>query len=175
MLPEGAHDRESDFTIFFLQRDSPGLMESIQKVGFGANDSEYRDGEGKNFLYCLNVLKTVRDSSVDRGAILKSMAICSPYHFVDSFRQIVKAALDEYFKTPELVVLERLYSALNNCFPIMEVPCPTPDERLLMHRYLHVFYTSIFIVDHTFTYLTRFFLPSVILSSAFFRKICGCT
>ena len=137
MLPEGAHGRASDFTVFFLRRSAPGLQEQLDTPGgpdAGSDGGPDGGPDGRRpFLYCLNVLKTVRDSSVDRGAVLKSLAICSPYHFVDGFRAAAVAALDAYFADPDPSVLQSLHAALNGIAP-SSLPCPSPAERALMRR-----------------------------------------
>jgi hypothetical protein len=35
------------------------------------------------FLYGLNIVRSQRDSSVRRGAVVKALALISPYHFVN--------------------------------------------------------------------------------------------
>ncbi|RQM24037.1 hypothetical protein B5M09_009601 [Aphanomyces astaci] len=55
MLPEGVHNREQDYTVFFIHKDS-------------------------EVKYCLSVVKTMHDANVRRGARIKAVAICSNYH-----------------------------------------------------------------------------------------------
>lgn len=38
--------------------------------------------EGPPFLYCLNIVRTKHDSTARRGALVKALAICSSYHFL---------------------------------------------------------------------------------------------
>eukprot|EP00975_Prorocentrum_lima_P043981 9223565-Prorocentrum_lima.AAC.1 len=67
--------REQDFTVFFLRRENEGFQEHWDRSGGD------EDMPAEPLLYCLNIFKTVRDETADRGAVLKSLAICSPYHF----------------------------------------------------------------------------------------------
>ncbi|RHY34237.1 hypothetical protein DYB32_005453 [Aphanomyces invadans] len=55
MLPEGVHNREQDYTVFFIHKDS-------------------------TVKYCLSVVKTLHDATVRRGARVKAVAICSDHH-----------------------------------------------------------------------------------------------
>jgi len=127
MLPDGAHMREQDFTVFFLRRENEGFQEHWDRSGGD------EDMPAEPLLYCLNIFKTVRDETADRGAVLKSLAICSPYHFVCNLRSSVEEALAAYYEDPRLEVLQAFYDKMN-CVDLSAVPRPTVAERALMHR-----------------------------------------
>lgn len=72
MLPEGVHNREDDFTIFFLNRktmQSPALIPAKQNDFPNASE----------FMYCLSVVRTTHDNTLRRGARIKAVAICSRF------------------------------------------------------------------------------------------------
>lgn len=102
MLPEGVHNRQEDFTIFFLNRKSATkhLLTTTADIPAAADDEEEdkrsaesgsvdvpdaEAGEGakpaddplKEFMYCLSVVHTTYDTSARRGAKVKAVAICS--------------------------------------------------------------------------------------------------
>lgn len=118
MLPEGAHNRENDYNYIFLNRKSEFLYQS-------KNSTNY-------FLYGLNMIKTKYDSSVRRGAIVKAMAIFSPYHFIDEFKYLLENALELHFNDSSITVLEDLYKVLNNNIENFELPSSL--EQLIMRR-----------------------------------------
>ena len=75
MLPDGAHLREEDWTIFFLNQRS-----SIQK-------KETMNSEKNNsLLYVLNLVRTKHDKGVRRGATVKAMAICTQHQFLHIYK-----------------------------------------------------------------------------------------
>lgn len=98
MLPEGVHNRQEDFTIFFLNRKNannkyllPGphsdgkdeahdgesaARTSASTMAEGGSDDARKDPL-KEFMYCLSVVHTTYDTSARRGAKVKAVAICS--------------------------------------------------------------------------------------------------
>jgi len=72
----------------------------------------------ENMLLCINLVKTKLDKSVRRGAIVKSLAVCSRNREVFYLRPVILQALTKYFdcEGPEeqKVYLETFFSALNN-------------------------------------------------------------
>lgn len=131
MLPEGAHNREQDWTYMLLNRNEKQLdeffwispnQESIQTV----------DDPSKRLLYGINLVFNKADSSVRRGAIVKSIAIFSRYHFVEIFREPLLITLEKYYTQPGESTLRELYEALN--FVQLDI-CPRPNiiEQSLMH------------------------------------------
>ena len=109
MLPEGVHNRASDETIMFLARDAPRIM------------------------YLLNVVHAKRDATVQRGAVVKALAIATHYNHIAAFRAPLIMALDHYFESPSIDVLRELYDTLN-AVDLASMPRPSPTEQQLMRR-----------------------------------------
>ncbi|ETV88884.1 hypothetical protein, variant [Aphanomyces astaci] len=96
MLPEGVHNREQDYTVFFIHKDS-------------------------EVKYCLSVVKTMHDANVRRGARIKAVAICSNYHFCFAFKDILNVAIDKLFAlgsnesvSSATAVLSSLFDVINS-------------------------------------------------------------
>ncbi|KAI1078353.1 spindle pole body interacting protein [Whalleya microplaca] len=79
-----------------------------------STDSEPEGGEGPPLIYVLNLVYTRHDKSVKRGAIVKSMAICTRHPFLHIYKPLLLLALEEYFKSPVPETLSMLYEAVNN-------------------------------------------------------------
>ncbi|OQS07237.1 hypothetical protein THRCLA_00757 [Thraustotheca clavata] len=95
MLPEGVHNREEDYTVFFIHE-----QDAVQ--------------------YCLSVVKTKHDANVRRGARVKSVGICSPYQFCFAFRSLLDIAVEKLFELSleapieaATQVLAKLYDTIN--------------------------------------------------------------
>jgi hypothetical protein len=138
MLPEGAHNRDLDYTFIFLNRDAPHVDQQLwctapkycPKSLVYAEDAA---SSAKNFLYGLNVVKTRHDSSVRRGAIVKAMCVFSQYQFVEVLKKPLELALDSYFDKPGVEVLANLFKSLN-AVDLSQVPRPDLLEQTLMRR-----------------------------------------
>lgn len=127
MLPEGAHNRDQDFSYIFLNRKSTLITDA-------ENDStlnEYNDID-TTFLYGINLVKTKFDQNVRRGAIVKAMAVFSPYHFICEFKEPLDVALESYFENPSIDILSQFRDELNSS--VLGAPLPTSLEKLLMRR-----------------------------------------
>ncbi|KAI8586833.1 stabilization of polarity axis-domain-containing protein, partial [Geranomyces variabilis] len=99
MLPDGAHNREEDWTMFLL------------------NQTEAADDESsapRPSTYVLNLVRTKHISNVRRGARVKAMAVASRYQWVHVFKPLLVLALDKFFNEPTIVILEELYHAINS-------------------------------------------------------------
>ncbi|KAI3336376.1 spindle pole body interacting protein [Xylariaceae sp. AK1471] len=158
MLPDQAHARNQDWTIFFLHKDSnqeedeqeerqkaarrrrrkrrrdmeAGIVSEgdnateEEKESYGdddddddwdsddSTDSEPEGGEGAPLIYVLNLVYTKHDKTVKRGAIVKSMAICTRHPFLHIYKPLLLLALEEYFKSPVPETLSMLYDAVND-------------------------------------------------------------
>jgi hypothetical protein len=152
MLPEGAHNREIDYTYIFLNRNGDHIDEDIwvRPKGYQSSAQE-RTGtvtrenpvitmplpthgtNEKYFLYGLNLVKTRHDSSVRRGAIVKAMCIFSRFHFIETFKAPLELALQEYFDNRSVDVLKHLFDTLN-CLDLSHLPRPDYLECLMMRR-----------------------------------------
>ncbi|TYZ57965.1 hypothetical protein PybrP1_008420 [[Pythium] brassicae (nom. inval.)] len=90
MLPEGAHNRTADSTVFFLNR-----KRAPQSVVRGTVDADAAADETdplKEFMYCLSVVHTTHDTSARRGAKVKAVAMCSRHKFCFAFKDVLSVA-----------------------------------------------------------------------------------
>jgi hypothetical protein len=138
MLPEGAHNRDLDFTFIFLNRDAPHVDQhlwcSAEKYNVAAETPAGETaGAQKNLLYGINLVKTRHDSTVRRGAIVKAMCVFSQYQFVEILKKPLELALDRYFDNPSIDVLASLFNALN-AVSLAHIPRPNLLEQSLMRR-----------------------------------------
>ncbi|KAJ2696446.1 hypothetical protein FB645_006198 [Coemansia sp. IMI 203386] len=108
MLPDGAHARESDWTVFFLNQKAPDASGRVA------------DG-GPPLLYVLNLVRTKHDKEVRRGAVVKAMAVCTRHRFIHIYQAILMLALENYYRAPTEATLGELYAAANrmdlSCMP----------------------------------------------------------
>ncbi|KAF2089270.1 spindle pole body interacting protein, partial [Saccharata proteae CBS 121410] len=144
MLPDQAHMRKQDWTIFFLHKDTTAEEEErearrerrrrrkLREEGHedagaegedGAEDGDsFDDGEetdeegfeGPPLVYVLNLVNTKQDNTVKRGAVVRAMAICTRHSFLHIYKPLLLLALDEYFRSPVPETLASLYDALNS-------------------------------------------------------------
>lgn len=107
MLPDQSHVRTEDWTVFFLyhQQGHTKLEYHIQNENDKHNASK---------LYVLNLVNTKFDKDVKRGATVKAMCIVTPHPFFHVFKPLLLLALDEYFKTPSISSLQKLYESINS-------------------------------------------------------------
>ena len=118
MLPEGAHNRKLDWTIFLMRRNLAG------------------DENAPPLLYCISLVRTMHDASVRRGALCKAIAVCSPFPFVHLFQAPLILALDRCFElglSSEESIVIGLYDALN-AIDLGDMPAVSDLDRRLMHR-----------------------------------------
>jgi hypothetical protein len=143
MLPDGAHVRSQDWTIFFLHKDgaaeeedggvrrkkrrrkedlngyADGGAEDEEDDDTSEEESEESDDDDDNLdgpplVYVLNLVNTKQDSSVKRGAIVKAMAICTRHSFLHIYKPLLLLALQQYFAKPDMETLASLYDAVNS-------------------------------------------------------------
>ena len=139
MLPDQAHVRSQDWTIFFLHKDGAAEEEEgagrrrkrrrKQEDGGDAEDydEELSDEEneeesdddddnldGPPLVYVLNLVNTKQDNTVKRGAIVKAMAVCTRHSFLHIYKPLLLLALQQYFVKPEIETLASLYDAVNS-------------------------------------------------------------
>ena len=101
MLPDGAHLRPEDWTVFYLgQTSHSGLSVSTTILEDGdspqtidrrasmvsASDRPPRGVPGGGLLYVLNCVRMKEDKSMRRGAMVKAMAVCSPYPYIGIYK-----------------------------------------------------------------------------------------
>ncbi|ORX72283.1 spindle pole body interacting protein [Linderina pennispora] len=108
MLPDGAHARESDWTMFFLNQKAPDETGKVTQ-------------EGPPLLYVLNLVRTKHDKEVRRGAIVKAMAVCTRHRFIHIYQAILMLALENYYRSPTVDTLAELFASVNamdlTCMP----------------------------------------------------------
>lgn len=138
MLPEGAHNRDSDYTYIFLNRDANSIDHEFwirpphYNPTIATSHTAPADSETK-FLYGINLVKTKHDSSVRRGAIVKAMCIFSRYHYLEAFKKPLDLAIEKYFANPSVTVLETLFNALNT-MDLSLLKRPNIMQQCLMRR-----------------------------------------
>ena len=83
------------------------------------------------FLYCLNLVRTKKDNTVTRGAVVKAIAICSPYPFFGAFKRLLTCMLDAIFKQG-IDILPALFRSMNQSIPLHQMPPSYPHQRSLL-------------------------------------------
>lgn len=112
MLPDGAHARSEDWTVFLIKNPS-------------------QDTEHPHVTYVLNLVRTKHDDSVRRGALVKAIAIGTHHPCIHVFKPILLLALDDYFDDPGPSSLARLYDAINS-LDLTPAPSLTRSEKLIL-------------------------------------------
>ncbi|KAF8531196.1 stabilization of polarity axis-domain-containing protein [Trichophaea hybrida] len=102
MLPDGAHTRDQDWTIFFLHKDAEQAEDLLEPGG------------QTPLIYVLNLVITKHDKEAKRGAIVKAMAICTRHSFLHIYKPLLLFALEDYFKDPSIDVLAKLFTSVNS-------------------------------------------------------------
>ena len=125
MLPEGAHNRDVDYTYIFLNRNGKLMDEEM----INSNEKDIRS----SFYYGINLVRTKHDSNVRRGALVKALAVFSRYSFIEIFKKPLELALRKYFDNPSPVILSNLYKDLNS-IDLSDVFKPNLIEKMLMRR-----------------------------------------
>ncbi|KAG6920236.1 hypothetical protein DXG01_005005 [Tephrocybe rancida] len=138
MLPDGAEMQQDDWTIFFLNQTpfntiSPVLaLETPETKAVplpGEQDEAPRD---KPDLLCvLNLVRTKHDKTLDRGAKVLALAICTRHPFIQIFKPFLLMALDDYFADPSQDCLARLFDAVN-AMDLSGAPLLTRQEKIVM-------------------------------------------
>ncbi|CAG8826485.1 10445_t:CDS:10, partial [Gigaspora margarita] len=109
MLPDGAHLRTEDWTVFFLNQSIP----DPNKISADLISDCSRDNETP-LLYALNLVRTRHDKEARRGAVVKAMAICTRHQYLHIYKPVLLLALDNYFQDPSIECLASLYEAVNS-------------------------------------------------------------
>ncbi|KAG5437074.1 hypothetical protein PCANB_001195 [Pneumocystis canis] len=74
MLPDQAHMRSKDWTIFFLHKDT-SISEKNQDSPYDIYENN--EGDEPKLMYVLNLVNTKYDQDAKRGALVKAMALYS--------------------------------------------------------------------------------------------------
>ncbi|KAG7553659.1 hypothetical protein FFLO_02944 [Filobasidium floriforme] len=160
MLPDGAHLRPEDWTIFYLNQtrrnavapvlasESPSSATASAPLGSGAGSGvnvntgagagATRGEEGKGeelgeLLFVLNCVRMKEDKSVRRGAMVKALAICTTKPYIQIYKPLLLLALEEYYQSSSPQVLAKLFDSLNN---VSLRGCPTLSraERIILRN-----------------------------------------
>jgi hypothetical protein len=102
MLPDGAHLRGEDWTIFYLGQDhqlaiDPMLAYELTEADsspignkrasmYHPSERPKRGAVGGGLLHVLSCVRCKEDKTVKRGALVKSLAICSPVPWIHVFK-----------------------------------------------------------------------------------------
>ncbi|KAL3668450.1 hypothetical protein V7S43_006533 [Phytophthora oleae] len=97
MLPEGVHNREEDFTIFFLNRQNAHTTATISEEE-AANDTQEQtqvevQDPLQSFMYCLSVVRTTHDTAARRGAKVTAVALCSSHKNCFALKDVLNLAV----------------------------------------------------------------------------------
>ncbi|KAG8627220.1 hypothetical protein KVT40_004703 [Elsinoe batatas] len=159
MLPDQAHMRTQDWTMFFLHKDNaedeeirrekmekrkadregrmangeldPEEEEEDDNSDGSLEDEELRSVEGPPLVYALNLVTTKQDNTVRRGAVCKAMAICTRHPFLHIYKPLLLLALEQYFKNPVVDTLSSLYDSLN-AMDLSLMPKLSHMERMIL-------------------------------------------
>ncbi|KAJ7213037.1 stabilization of polarity axis-domain-containing protein [Mycena pura] len=138
MLPDGAESQLDDWTVFFLNQTSfntisPVLALDTPEVKTTGLMGEPPTGVGdKPDLLCvLNLVRTKHDSTLERGAKVLALAICTRHPFIQIFKPVLLMALDDYFSDPSQDCLARLFDAVNS-MDLSGAPILNRNEKLVM-------------------------------------------
>ncbi|CAJ0642747.1 7509_t:CDS:10, partial [Entrophospora sp. SA101] len=102
MLPDGAHLRTEDWTVFFLNQKTPDPDKIISSSLDEINVTKDEDEDNMPLLYALNLVRT-------KGAVVKAMAICTRHQYLHIYKPVLLLALDKYFQNPSVECLALLH------------------------------------------------------------------
>ncbi|CAG8625896.1 6909_t:CDS:10, partial [Ambispora leptoticha] len=134
MLPDGAHLRPEDWTVFFLNQTIPNVddisIDTTKRISNVYNEVGEEEGR-TSLLYALNLVRTKHDKEARRGAVVKAMAICTKHQFLHIYKPILLLALENYFQNPSIECLESLYEAVNS-MDVSFMPRFSPQEKAIL-------------------------------------------
>ncbi|KAI3602752.1 spindle pole body interacting protein [Moniliophthora roreri] len=137
MLPDGAETQLDDWTVFFLNQTpfntiSPVLALDSPELRSTGLPGEEANPAGKPDLLCvLNLVRTKHDKTLDRGARVLALAICTRHPFIQIFKPVLLMALDDYLTNPSQDCLARLFDAVNS-MDFSGAPILTRHEKMVM-------------------------------------------
>ncbi|KAF8627217.1 hypothetical protein AX15_004479 [Amanita polypyramis BW_CC] len=137
MLPDGAETQSDDWTIFFLNQTpfntiSPILsLETNHPNLLDEGPSIEKERQNQELLCVLNLVRTKKDKTLNRGAKVLALAICTRHPYIQIFKPFLLLALDDYFSDPSQNCLARLFDAVNS-MDLSLVPRLTRHEKLVM-------------------------------------------
>ncbi len=100
MLPDGAHLRPEDWTVFYLGQTASSAVAPLlshESSVHLATDAERRTSmpptpgakrgvAGGGLLYVLNCVRMKEDKKMRRGAMVKALAVCTPHPYIGIFK-----------------------------------------------------------------------------------------
>eukprot|EP01111_Echinosteliopsis_oligospora_P018977 TRINITY_DN8966_c0_g1_i1.p1 TRINITY_DN8966_c0_g1~~TRINITY_DN8966_c0_g1_i1.p1 ORF type:complete len:669 (+),score=182.08 TRINITY_DN8966_c0_g1_i1:232-2238(+) len=93
---------------------SPAPTKEKEKEKKEATTTTPAEGdEPMPFLYCLNFLHNMKDDTVKRGAVVRSLAVCTRLNYIHIYKPFMMLALQKYFQNPSEEVLADLFDAFN--------------------------------------------------------------
>lgn len=104
MLPDQIHKREEDYTLFLLFKNNLGQFQYLYDHDTCEPDPY--------FLYTIVI--NIKDLSYKRGNVIKSLSIITQLSYFKNFKPLILMALDLYFKSSSIPILEELYLAINS-------------------------------------------------------------
>ncbi|KAJ7571850.1 docking domain of Afi1 for Arf3 in vesicle trafficking-domain-containing protein [Mycena floridula] len=132
MLPDGAETQLDDWTIFFLNQTSFNTIEPVLALDLPGEENEEEQDTGKPDLLCvLNLVRTKIDKTLDRGAKVLALAICTRHPFIQIFKPVLLMALDDYLSDPSQDCLARLFDAVNS-MDLSGAPKLSRHEKIVM-------------------------------------------
>ncbi|KJA19960.1 hypothetical protein HYPSUDRAFT_43867 [Hypholoma sublateritium FD-334 SS-4] len=137
MLPDGAETQLDDWTIFFLNQTpfntiSPILaLDTPEVKSVGLPGEEHNASDRPELLCVLNLVRTKHDKSLDRGAQVLALAICTRHPFIQIFKPFLLLALDDYLSDPSQDCLARLFDAVNS-MDLSGAPILSRNEKLVI-------------------------------------------
>eukprot|EP00158_Paraphelidium_tribonemae_P008112 Partr_v1_DN28477_c5_g1_i1_m41144 putative actin cortical patch localization len=105
MLPDGAHLREEDWTVFFLKPNGAAPLDNSASIITSWKSPVY---------YVINLVRTKHIAGVKRGARVKAMAIISRCPFFHIFKPFLVLALEKFFAEPSQTLLQKLFESLKS-------------------------------------------------------------
>ncbi|KAK8858558.1 hypothetical protein IAR55_002787 [Kwoniella newhampshirensis] len=147
MLPDGAHLRPEDWTVFYLGQTASSAVapmlshesssasrvsaESDRRASMMPSSRATRGVAGGGLLYVLNCVRMKEDKKMRRGAMVKAMAICTPNPYIGIYKPLLLLALEEYFISPSPEILARLFDSAN-AISTAGMPKLSRYERILL-------------------------------------------
>ncbi|KAE9008972.1 hypothetical protein PF010_g11144 [Phytophthora fragariae] len=141
MLPEGVHNREEDFTVFFLNRQNAHAPPS-DTADSTANESQEAPRDEvpdplQSFMYCLSVVRTTHDTAARRGAKVTAVALCSTHKSCFALKEVLNLAVLKIVgaksETESEAELKELHEVVN-AVDVSGVRGLSSMERRLMKR-----------------------------------------
>ncbi|KAJ3838984.1 mesa protein [Lentinula raphanica] len=162
MLPDGAEAQLDDWTIFFLNQTEFNTIKPVLALESDSDsylEEDHKESgrekkkKKKELLCVLNLVRTKHDKTLDRGAKVLALAICTRHPYIQIFKPVLLIALDDYLSNPSQDVLARLFDAVN-AIDFSVAPVLSRDEKLVMrmserkdifaekHKHVYPSYTS---------------------------------